>query len=324
MTLMTFLSNLLRFSVLTLIIGFSFENHSYARSLLTQMSQQLIDQKPDILYFADTDHSNFRLLSIYTELVSQINRAEPEYNCIFLELDKRIFQPALDSFMSGEKSWEDSVGTAQSDFEKQMNVIGKSALRNLISKPFLSRVRELDVKVFAVDWADKSMGASFLAEAIRDRNSWKKYLDLITNDRNSVMAENIYQILNTKDEPAQPLCRKASVFVGSKHLAEDVEEPIIGRQKYQPIASHPVLENYSQMAHVILDCNTLHPSDSKENIDQCHQAQTFREDSIIIEDLSSPKDFFEIIFIRSLSQTAENQLSTFPKISYNIMVLPEE
>ena len=324
MALMTFLSNLLKFSVLLLLLGFSFENQSHAQHSLTQMSQQLIDQKPTILYFSDTDHSNFRLLSIYTELVSQINRVDPEYNCIFLEMDKRIFQPALDSFMSGEKPWEDSVGTAQSAFEKQMNIIGQTALRNLTSKPFLSRIRELDVKVFAVDWADKSMGDLAKEVSSGNINSLKKFLNLAVNVRNSVMAENIHQILNTKDEPAQPLCRKSLMFVGSKHLAEDVEMPVIGRQKYQSIASHPVLESYSQMAHAIFDCNTLTPSDSKENINQCHQAKAFEEDSIIIENLFSLKDFFEITFMRSLSQTSENQLSTFPKISYNIMVLPED
>ena len=141
---MASLSNLLRFFVLTLIIiGFSFECQSSSQDLLTQMSQQLVDEKPDILYFSDTNHKNFRLLSIYTELVSQITKTAPEYNCVFLETDKQMFQPALDSFMNEEKSWEDSVGVAQNSWEKITGRPYKQA-----PEPFLNRLRELGLKVF--------------------------------------------------------------------------------------------------------------------------------------------------------------------------------
>ena len=78
------------------------------------------------------------------------------------------------------------------------------------------------------------------------------------------------------------------------------------------------------MAHEILDCNTLKPYSSEENINQCHQAKAFKEKSIAIENLFSPKEFFDVGAMRSVSQTAGNQISTFPKISYNIMVLPKD
>ena len=321
---MTFLSNLLRFSALALIIiGFSFECQSSPKDSLTQMSQQLVDEKPDILYFSDTAHSNFRLLSIYTELVSQITKTAPEYNCVFLEADRQMFQPALDSFMRRERSWEDSVGTAQSAWEKITGRPYKQA-----PKPFLNRLRKLGLKVFAVDWSDESpesqnMKNLFAKGFAGDKASLEKAFDLGVNVRNSVMAQNMYQILNTKDESAQPLCGKAVMFTGGLHLAEDVVMPM-GRQKYQSIASHPVLESYSQMAHEILDCNGLNFNSSEENINQCPQAKAFGGDSIIIENLFSPKDFFEVAFMISVSQTAGNQLSTFPKIRYNIMVLPED
>ena len=318
MTIMAFLSSLLRFSALAFIAGFLFVNKSHSQDLPTRTSQKLIDRKPDILYFADTDHSNFRLLSIFTELVSQIKSADPEYNCIALEMDKQMFQPALNVFINGEKSWKDSLGAAQSDFEKRMEVKGGIALRNLTSKPFLSGIRDLDVKVFAIDLADKSIKSLFEKGLSGDRISLKKFLDLAVNFRNSVMAENIYQILNAKDERGEPLCGKVLVFVGGKHLAEgNIVTPIIGGEyNYQSIASHPVLESYSQAAHKILDCN------SEKNIKRCSQEKDFRGDSFTVENLFSPKDLFETVFMKN--STTENQSSSFPKIQYTIMVLLED
>jgi len=84
---------------------------------LKKISQQLIDEKPDIIYFSDTNHSDLKLTSTYTTFVEQIVKIAPEYNCIFIEADQKIFQPEINSFMSGEKSYQDSVAMAQKYWE---------------------------------------------------------------------------------------------------------------------------------------------------------------------------------------------------------------
>ena len=222
----------------------NFGKQSNSQHLLVHLSQQLIEQRPDILYFSDTSHRNLRLLSIYTELTSQIKEKVPEYDCIFLEADKQMFQPALSAFMNEEKSWENSVGVAQRDWTKITGLPYKQA-----PQAFLNRIRELGLKIFAVDWSYKSDEAKNMKKLFAkgfsgDRDSLQKAFELGVNVRNSVMAQNIYQILNTKDEQGQPLCTKALMFVGGLHLAEDIVMPM-GRQKYQSIASQPLLKSYS-------------------------------------------------------------------------------
>ena len=320
-------SNLLRLLILCFLI-FQFQNRIYSQHLalspqylLKQMSQQLIDGKPDILYFSDTNHSNFKLLSVYTALVKQITEIAPEYNCVFLEVDQQIFQPEIDAFMSGKKSWQDSVGIAQKYWEK---ITGRSYKQ--APELFLNRMRELDLKVFAVDWPDdssesKTMKNLFSEGFSRDRVSLQKAFELGVNVRNSVMAQNIYQILNMKDEQGKSVCVKTLMFIGGLHLAEDIVMPM-GRQKYQSIASHPTLKNSSQKAHEILDCNNLGSMSSIENLEQCNQIRSSEIHSVNIEDLFQQGEFFSITSAISASQTAGNQLSTFPKIQYNIMVLP--
>ena len=318
--------NSLRFLVFTIVV-FQFQNRVHSQHLvlnpqylLKQMSQQLIDGKPDILYFSDTGHSNFRLLSVYTALAKQITEIAPEYNCVFLEADQQIFQPEIDAFMSGEKSWQDSVGIAQKHWEKITGRPYKQA-----PEPFLNRMRELDLKVFAVDWPDdssesKTMKSLFSKGFSGDRISLQKAFELGVNVRNSIMAQNIYQILSMKDEQGKPVCVKTLMFIGGLHLAEDIVMPM-GRQKYQSIASHPTLKNYSQKAHEILDCNNLSSISSIENLEQCNQIKSPEIHSVSIEDLFRQGDFFSITSAISASQTAGNQLLTFPKIQYNIMVL---
>ena len=144
---MTLLSDVLRYLILIILI-FQSPNQAYSqyslnKMLLIQMGQQLIEQKPDILYFSDSNHSNLKLLSVYTELIGQIKEIAPEYNCVFLEADQQIFQPAIDAFMNGEKSWSDSVEVAQNQWEKITGRPYKQA-----PEPFLSKVKELNLKVF--------------------------------------------------------------------------------------------------------------------------------------------------------------------------------
>ena len=222
--------------------------------------------------------------------------------------------------MNREQSWENSVGIAQSYWENITHQSYKQA-----PKPFLNKMRELNFKVFAVDWQYESTEAKNMKNLFEkgfagDITSLKKAFDLGVNVRNTVMAKNIYQILNTKDKNAKPICKKALMFVGGLHLAEDIVMPM-GRTKYQSIASHPLLKNYLQVAHEILDCNKLNSINSKENQEQCHHAKTFKEKLITMENIFSSKDLFEIAVIKSVSQTVASSLSSVPKIIYNIMIL---
>ena len=323
-----FISNLLR--LLVLIIGaFLFQNHSYSQHLLLdshyllkKISQRLINHKPDILYFSDTDHSNFKLLSVYTTLVGQITELAPEYNCIFLESDQQIFQPEINAFMSGEKSWKDSVGMAQKHWEKITGRPYKQA-----PEPFLNRMKELGLKVFAVDWPDDSPKAKLMKNLFSqgfsgNKISLQKAFELGVNVRNSIMAQNIFQILTMKDQQGKSVCTKVLMFIGGLHLAEDIMMPM-GRQRYQSIASHPILQNYSQAAHEILDCNNLDSNSSTENIEQCDQFHSFEIPSVNIKNLFEEGGFISIASVISKSQTAGNQLLTSPKIQSNIMVLSQ-
>lgn len=314
---------LLQLLVLT-VLNFQFQNYAYSQHTLNKMSQQLIYQKPDILYFSDTDHKNLKLLSVYTILVNQIREITPEYNCVFLKADKKIFQPAIDAFMSRKKSWEASIGVAQKDWEKLK--ITRHPYKQA-PKPFLNRMRALGLRVFAVNLADNSLESKqtrvlFDKGFSGDRDSLKKAFDFGINVRNSVMAQNIYQILNTKDDKGKPICIKALMFLGGLHLAEDVVMPMgMGRQKYQSIASHPILKDYSQMAHEILDCDNFKSYSSTENARQCRQFRNSRLNSVTVENLFQSGNFFSVTSVVSSSQTAGNQLLTFPKINYNIMIL---
>lgn len=322
-------SKLSRFLVFT-ILGFQFQYHSYSQHLLLNpqyvlrtMSQRLIDQRPDIVYFSDTDHNNFRLLSVYTALVEQITEIAPEYNCVFLEADQQIFQSEIDTFMNGEKTWQDSVGAAQKYWEK---VTGRSYKQ--APESFLKRMKELDLKVFAVDWSDNSpeserMKSLFAKGFSGDMASLQKAFHLGVNIRNSIMAQNIHQVLNRRDVYGKLICAKVLMFIGGLHLAEDIVMPM-GRQKYQSIASHPVLQNYSQAAHEILDCNSLDSMNSTENREQCNQLKTSAVPLVNIEDIFQTGNFFSIASVVSTSQTAGNQLLTFPKIQCNIMVLSQD
>ena len=180
-----------------------------------------------------------------------------------------------------------------------------------------------------MDWPDNSpeserMKSLFVKGFSGDIISLKEAFDLGVNVRNSVMAQNIYQILNEENEQGEALCRKSLMFIGGLHLAEDIVMPMaMGRQKYQSIASQPILASYSQVAHEILDCNELGSLSSRENMKQCYQTKAFGWDSAVVENLFVPGDFFEITSVMSFSQTAGIQLSTFPKINYNIMIFPE-
>jgi len=154
-----------------------------------------------------------------------------------------------------------------------------------------------------------------------DIKSLERAFEYGINLRNSLMAQNMYQILNRKDQKGNPVCIKALMFVGGLHLAEDVIMPM-GRKKYQSIASHPILKNYSQTAHEILDCNNLRsPISSTENINQCDQFKSPQMTSVSIEDIFNPGKFISIGFSPSFSQIAGSQVLTSPKIQYNIMVL---
>ena len=310
------LSNLLRF-LFFIVLSFQFQIYARYQYSLNGLAQKLIGHKPDILYFADTNHDNFRLLSAYVMIVSQIRETAPEYDCVFLEVDKQIFQPAIEAFMGGI-SWQDSIGIAQNHWEKITNGTFKR-----VPEPFLSRMRELGLRIFAVD--ENRRRPSFQNErGNEDVFRWKRHYERAINDRNSLMAQNIHQVLTAEDERGKPVCTKALMFVGGLHLAEDIVM-FFGRQKYQSIASHPKLRNYSQAAHTILDCDDLHATSfsSKENMEQCDQFRASEFDSVTIENLLEQGDFFSVASIVSSSQTAGRQQSTFPKINYNIMTLSD-
>ena len=316
------LSHLLRILFFT-VFCFQFQAYTDQRAFLNRLAQQLVGHKPDILYFSDTNHTNSRLLSTYTTIVSHIREIAPEYNCVLLEADKQTFQPAIDDFMNEKKSWKDSVGVAQKQWKK---ITGGEY--DHASKPLLNRMRELGLKVFAVDWPEDSFLASKLREKrlSEDRTSQQEAWELSLNVRNSVMAQNISQLLSAKDQQGGPVCVKALMFVGGLHLAEDVMMPMIGRQKYKSIASQFVLRNYSQEAHEIMDCNDplIYYTSSKKNREQCSQFKVSGNRSVIIQNLFQPEDFFSVISFVSLSQTAVFRLSTNPKIKYNIMILSKD
>lgn len=287
----------------------------------TQASEQVIESatnnNPDIIYVSDTGHTNQDLLSVYIDLVQKLVTFDREFNCVLVEADRELFQPAIEKFMYEGASWDRTVGVAQQEWEQ---VTGRPYKQ--IPLEFLTKMKDLGVKVEAVDWADRSpvsetMKSLFKLGFAGDMQSLKLAFDLGIDARNSVMAYNIKTLMDTSlSTPAK--CSKAIMFVGGLHLASKALMPM-GEINYTSIAANPLLKNLQSSTLEILDCRSISNLRSDEDAIQCNDKNL--KDKYEVKSLfSTSNEVLRVKSSKSSSKEGSFIKEMMPPLSTNIMI----
>ncbi len=285
---------------------------------LTELTKVLLKDHPDILYIMDTNHNDNTLLSLYIDILTEVKRQDKEYNCVFVEADKKIFQPAISTYMSGKKSWKGSVGRAQKKWQKITGRPYKQA-----PEEFLKPLRTLKgIKVFAVDWADDTDVSETMKDLFKEGFSNKNMdalrmaFSLGVDTRNYVMGANIAKLMNGKQ------CKKGVMFLGGLHVAKFANMPM-GPTQYTSVAEYPSLKKkFKQTTSEIISCEQVNKGKISKVLEG--SCKSFKKDGTRQNRFKKGEKINYQVIKKSSEDKRMMVVQTYPKLLQTILIQETE
>lgn len=185
-------------------------------------------RESEVWIIPDPAHGNEAVLEEQLALMTAIKDADPRYNCLFLEVDRRV-TPMFNAFFSGA-TYEEAFGA----WMKEMKARMQSDFMNVMPAWYLERAHQMQFQVYGadVDWSSEE--GERITEAVKifrtekDKAKRMEALELVSGRRNEIIGEYVLEHMRSG------ACKKSVLVIGDGHLAPTQNHPaiqmVIGRE----------------------------------------------------------------------------------------------